>query len=116
MDLNKKRFLLNEFYLSQFNYSPLVRMFHKRAINNKINRLNERCLRLIYNDKQSSLEKLSEKNNTVSIHHRNLRTLSMEMFKVFKGLIPILFNETFPVRYQIQYNLRNTSFFDIHHR
>ena len=44
MDLNKKRLLLNAFF-----------MFYE---NNKINRLHERCLRLIYNDKNFSFEEL----------------------------------------------------------
>ena len=60
MDLNKKRLLLNAFFMSQFNYCQLVWMCHNRTKNNKINRLHERCLRLIYNDKKSSFEQLLE--------------------------------------------------------
>lgn len=74
-------------------------MFHKRAMNIKINSKMppskdplQRCLRLIYKDEQSSFENLSEKNNTVSTHHRNPQTLALEMFEVFKDLSPILFN------------------------
>ena len=50
-------------------------MCHNRTNNNKIDRLHERCLRLIYNDKKSSFEDLLEKDGSVPIHHRNLRTL-----------------------------------------
>ena len=59
MDLNKKRLLLNAFFMSQFNYCRLIWMSHKRT-KNKINKHHERCLRLIYNDKKSSLEQLLE--------------------------------------------------------
>ena len=52
MDLNKKRLLLNAFFMSQFDYCQLVWMCHNRTKNNKTNRLHERCLRLIYNDKK----------------------------------------------------------------
>ena len=63
--------------------------------NSKINRLHERCLRLIYNDKKSSFEDLLQKEDgSVSIHHRNIRTLAVELFKVFKGLSPVTFAET----------------------
>ena len=63
-----------------------------------MNRLNEKCVRLIYNDKKSSFEYLLEKEGSVSIHHRNLRTLAIKLFKVFKVLSPVTFAEAFPVR------------------
>ena len=111
MDLSKRRLLVNAFFYSQFNYCQLVWMCHNGTNNNKINRLHERCLRLIYNDKKSSFKDLLEKNGSISIHHRNLRTLAVELFKVFKGLGPVIFTEAFPVRQPSQYNMRNYSYF-----
>ena len=43
---------MNAFFNSQFNCCPLIWMCHSRENNNKINRLYERCLRIIYNDKR----------------------------------------------------------------
>ena len=77
MDFVKRRLLVNAFFYSQFNYCQLVWMCHNRSNNNKINRLHERCLRLIYNDKKSSFKDLLEKDGSVSVHHRNLRTLAV---------------------------------------
>ena len=51
MELTKRRILMNAFFEAQFNYCPAVWMVHSRSLNNKINRLHERCLRIIYNDK-----------------------------------------------------------------
>ena len=61
--------------------------------------------------KKLSFKYLLEIDGSVSIHHRNLRTLAVELFKVFKGLSPVIFAETFPVRQQSQYNMRNYSYF-----
>ena len=111
MDFAKRRLLVNVFFYSQFNYCQFVWTCHNRANNNKINRLHERCLPLIYNDKKSSFKDLLEKDGSVSIHHKNLRTLVVELFKVFKGLSPVIFAEPFPVRQQSQYNMWNYSYF-----
>ena len=86
-------------------------MCHNGANNNKINRLHERCLHLIYNNKKSFFKNILENDGSVSIHHRNLRTFAVELFKVFKGLRPVIFAEAFPVRQQSQYNIRNYSYF-----
>ena len=58
MDLSKKRILINAFFDSQFNYCSLIWMCHSRKHCHKINRLHEKCLRIIYDDKRSSYEEL----------------------------------------------------------
>jgi len=102
---------MNAFFNSQFNYCPLIWMFHSRTINNKINRLHERSLRTIYNDKISSFESLLDKNNSVTIHCRNIQFLAIEMFKVSKGLSPDIVDEIFIRNENNQYNTRNNSEF-----
>ena len=37
---------------------------------------------LIYNDKHPSFNDVLEKDNSVSIHHKNLQALAIEMFRV----------------------------------
>ena len=61
-------------------------MFHSRKSNNKINRLHERCLRLIYSDRGSSYEELLDNDNSVPIHQNNLQKLAIEMFKTHTGM------------------------------
>ena len=37
-----------------------------------------------------------KRDGSVTIHHRNLQFLAIEMFKVDKGLAPVFMNEIFP--------------------
>ena len=56
IDLSRKRILMNAFFDS--HYCRLIWMFHSRKLYHKINRLHEKCLRIIYNNKTSSYEEL----------------------------------------------------------
>ena len=80
---------------SNFNDCSLVWMCHSHENNKKINRLHERCLRTIYNDKQSSFNELLEKDGSVSIHERNLQVLATEMYKISNGLSTPLMKDKF---------------------
>ena len=112
MNFSKRRILMNAFFKSQFSYCPLVWMCHSCANNNKINRLQERCLRVIYSDKQSSFQTLLEKDGSVSIHNRNLQFLATEMYKVKNNLSPSIIVELFEQRNE-NYNLRNNNPFTV---
>ena len=47
---DQKLLLLNSVVKSQFSYCPLIWMFTSRYLNNALNSIHERALRLIYND------------------------------------------------------------------
>ena len=47
----------------------LVWMFCSRALNNKLNKLQERALRILYKDDISTFQKLLNKDKTVKIHY-----------------------------------------------
>ena len=111
MSLPKKKLLFNSFFKSQFNYCPLVWMCHNRGFNNRINRLHERCLRITYNDKTSSFQELLEKDGSTSIHDHNLQTLATEMFKVLKGISPVIISNIFQQRKSDRYEFRQNSCF-----
>ena len=63
-------------------------MFHSRNLNNKINKIHQRSLRIVYNDDTSSFDELLRKDNSVSIHHRNIQALAIEMYKAKNNLSP----------------------------
>ena len=103
MDINQKRTIMHAFVKSQFGYCPLVWMFHNRTLNNRINKIHERALRIAYNDHDSSFDKLLEKDNSVTIHHRNIQALAIEIFKIIKGISPKFMNEIFGLKEEIKY-------------
>ena len=102
---------MNAFFKAQFNYCLVIRMFHSRSLNNKINRLHERCLRIIYNDKRSTFEKLLAKDNSVSVHHNNIHAMAIEMYKVVNGISAEIMNEAFKLREETHHYLRHTTQF-----
>ena len=117
MNITKRRSILNKFFMSQFNYCPLTWMCHSHAKNNKINHLQERCLRIIYDNKASTFEQLLEKDSSVSIHRGTVcietKMFAVEMFKVVKSLAPAIFNDLFSLKETHNYNLKRKLFFKI---
>ena len=67
---------------SQFSYCPLIWMFHSRTLNNRINKSHETALRLVYKDSEYTFEQLLEKDDSLTIHHRNIQKLAIEIYKV----------------------------------
>ena len=90
---------MNAFIESQFSYCPLLWMFCSRALNDKINHIQERALRLVYLDYTSSFEELLKKDNSITIHQRSIRNIVIEMFKVYRELGPDIMSDLFSIDY-----------------
>ena len=54
MSLEKRRIIMKAFVHSQIRYCLLIWMFHNRILNDKINRIHKRALRIVYRDKTSN--------------------------------------------------------------
>ena len=106
MDSSKKRTIVKAFITSHFSYCRLVWMFHSRELNNKINRIHESSLRLVYSDKISTFQELLDKDKSVSVYHKNIQVLVLEIYKTVNGLAPTIMNSIFEIK-DIEYNLRN---------
>ena len=79
--MEQKKLLYISFIEAQFKYCPLTWMFYSQSCNNKINKLHERVLRLVYDDYKSSFDVLLNKNKSFSIHHQNIQKLMIEVYK-----------------------------------
>ena len=88
MSKEKLRILMKTFIESQFNYCPLLWMFHSKPIEKRINSLHERALRVVYKDDNLTFEQLLEKDNAFTIHERNLQILAILMYIVKNDLCP----------------------------
>ena len=111
LNLNQRKLLLNAFITSHFSSAPVAWMFHSRKLNNRINKIHERALRLVYKDYTSSFDDLLAKDNSFEIHQRNLQRLAIEIFKVKKGIAPAIMNNIFKFN-DNPYSLKNdTAYF-----
>ena len=81
-------------------------MFHSRQLNNRINKIQERALRLVYKDNKLTFDDLLKLDNSVTIHQRNLQILATEIFKVKNSLAPEIMTEVFEIK-EPHYNLRS---------
>ena len=108
MGQDKLRLVMKAFKTSQFGYCPLVWMFHSRGLNNRINKIHEKALRLVYKDNKSTFSELSDKDNSVTIHDRNLQALAIEVYKSINDLSTVTIKDIFDVK-SIPYNLRSLS-------
>ena len=111
MNINQRKRIMRAFISSQFGYCPLVWFFCSRKINNRINRIQERALRIVYKDYVSTFAQLLEKDSSVSIHIRNLQILATEIFKARNNLSPPIVQNIFRTT-EPAYSLRRDTIFE----
>ena len=93
--------------MGQFSYCAPTWMFHSRKLNNKIKKLHERCLQIVYSDNTLSFEELLETNNSFWVHHQNIQVHATELYRKVNGLSPKIMKGVFPFNEHTSYNTRN---------
>ena len=81
-------------------------MCHSRGLNNRINKLHERALRIVHQDKKSDFETLLKNDKSVTILVRNLHYLVTEVYKVKNNISPEIMTEIFHFQENENYNLQ----------
>ena len=87
MTFDQRRLILNSFITLYFSYCPIVWMFHNRKLNEGINYIHKRDLRIVSKDFNSSFQELFIEGSSLNIHHINLQKPVTGIFKVKKMLI-----------------------------
>ena len=102
--VEKARILANAFINSQFNYARLTWMFAEKTLINRICKIQNRALQVVYNEYTKSYEELPQLNNNMSIHQKHLQYFALEVFKSLMHLNPefmwYYFNEN-PILYDL---------------
>ena len=98
MASERRRLLVKVFIESQFGYCTLVWMRCNRSCNNRANHLHETTLRIVYNDNVSLFEDLLQRDQLVSIHHKNIRLLRIELHRTRNNISSHIMNELFEQR------------------
>ena len=107
LNVSARRMIYNSFVASNFNYCALVWHFYGLSNSNKMDKIQERCLRIVYKDYVSSYDRLLEMVNTTSLVISRLRILLLEVYKSIHHLNPKCISGLFEVK-PANYSLRNT--------
>ena len=106
MNLAKRKSLTKVLITSQFNYCPIIWMFHGRQLNSRIKKIHKRVLTLVYKDSKLIFNNLLGLNNSVTLNQRNIQILAREIFKVKSSLATQIMTEVFEIK-EPYYNLRS---------
>jgi hypothetical protein len=94
--------------MSNFSYCPLTWHFCGEQNTKKIEKIQKRALRFIYDDFQNSYEFLLEKSKLPSLKTHRIRTIALETFKIINKKSP-LFSQDLVIIKNNSYNIRYTN-------
>ena len=91
----EKEIIMNSFILCHFNYCPLIWMPCGKGSQDKLEKINERTLRLAYSDYLSSYKDLLGSSKETTIHVHLVRILALEVYKTLNNLNPVFMKDYF---------------------
>ena len=106
--LKEKEIIFKTFILSNFNFCPIVWHFCSKQSARNMEKIQERALRFLSNDYQSSYASLLRKTGYISLHLSRLKSIAVEVFKCTQKLNPTFMNDMFTIK-ESNINLRDPS-------
>ena len=98
LSFHAKEVLIDNYIISNFNYCPLVWMFSSTQSLNKIENLQKRALRFLYDDIEACYDNLLSKGGKSKMNVRRLKTLCVEIYKTLNDLNPSFMNNIFKLK------------------
>ena len=95
IDIGSPKTIYNSFILSNFNYCPLMWHFCGKTNNDKLEKIPERALRILYQDHNSSNDDLLKTAGTSTLLIQRLRLMILTVFKSLNSLNPPCLNGIF---------------------
>ena len=88
-------------------------MFCGRQTDARINYIQDRVLRTVYNDRISPFEELLGRDKSETIHRKNITILAAELFKIKNGLLNDIMTQLICKRNSLGYSLRSQTDFSL---
>ena len=92
---DEKRVLIQSFIQAIFNYCPLVWFFTSPNSLRKIERIQVRALRILFNDFDSDVARLLDRDNNSTFLIKQHKNLVVEIFKTLSSLNPDYMKDIF---------------------
>ena len=108
LNINSRRAIYKSFITSNFSYCPLVWHFCGQVNNQKLEKIQERALRILFADYNSSYTELLGRAGTTTLLIQRLRLIALTVFKSLHGLNPPCLNDMFTPK-QVPYRMRDSS-------
>ena len=97
--------IFKSFIQSNFNLCPVVWHFCSKASTDKLEKLQNRALRIVFNEYTSSYESLLSKRNLSTLHMNRLRCIATEIYKCINNITPEYLRDLVEVK-QAKYSFR----------
>ena len=102
----EKYVIFNTFIIANFNYCPIVWNFCGIVQLRKMERIQERALRFVFDDNTSEYAELLKKADCELLHLKRIKVIACEVFKSVKDLNPVFMKEMFCMKENV-HNMRD---------
>ena len=87
-DIDTKKHMVRTYVLSHFNYCPLVWHFCGNGSIHKMEKIQERALRFVFNDYASEYKDMLQKNGESTLYLKRVRIMAQEVYKAINNQSP----------------------------